>query len=280
MSKINLLPPVLERYELKYQIPWSYVEPISDFISLYCDLDAFSVKTKADNYFYKVGSLYFDSPGYEFLKQRIGGKEIRFNMRTRFYGDGDKGPYFLEVKHRTGASGVVTKYRATAEAHQWPCILTDPAFRPPESDAHDEKTNKELFLRLATTYAIEPKILTTYRRRAFFSTIDEYSRVTMDVHMKYRVQDDYNLLTTYGMTHYDNETIYATNTKSGDASVVLELKCLVGEVPYWMLDLIRTFELQHSGFSKYASATLVSHFDNGDWFMPLDRQSYFDLLDD
>jgi hypothetical protein len=278
MSKINLLPPVLERYELKYKIPWRFVEPISDFISLYCDLDVFSVKAEADNYFYKVGSLYFDSPGYEFLKQRIGGKEIRFNMRTRFYGDGDKGPFFLEVKHRTGLSGVVTKYRATAEAYQWPNILTDPGFRPPESDSPDERKNKELFLRLGTTYAIEPKILTTYLRRAFFSTIDEYSRVTMDVHMKYRVQDDFNLINTYGMTHYDNETIYATNTKS-DAEVVLELKCLVGEVPYWMLDLVRRFELQHSGFSKYASATLVSHFDNGDWFMPFDRESVLDFLD-
>jgi VTC domain len=279
MSKVKLLPPVLERYELKYKIPWSYVEPITDFISLYCDMDAYSIKTKADNYFYQVGSLYFDSPGYEFLKQRIGGKEIRFNMRTRFYGDGLKGPYFLEVKHRTGLSGVVTKYRATAKSHQWPHILNDPSFRPPDTDDPDEKKNKELFLRLATTYAIEPKILTTYRRRAFFSTIDEYSRVTMDAHMKYRVQDNYDLDHSYGMIHYDNETIYDIYGKSG-ASVVLELKCLVGEVPCWMLDLIRRFELQHTGFSKYASATLVSHFDNGDWFMPFDRESYLDLLDE
>ncbi|SJM90382.1 polyphosphate polymerase domain-containing protein [Crenothrix polyspora] len=303
MSKTIQLPPVLERYELKYKIPWSYVEPITQYLLNegmtlddnnklttiantkseglgYCRFDEYSVKAEADDYFYQVGSLYFDSPGYEFLQQRIGGKEIRFNMRIRFYGDGKKGPYFLEVKHRTGLSGVVTKYRATAKDHQWPHILTDPAFRPPDSDSAGEKKNKELFLRLATTYAIEPKILTTYLRRAFFSTIDEYSRVTMDVHMKYRPQSDFILDNTYGMTHYDNETIYATNTKSGDASVVLELKCMVGEVPYWMLDLIRRFELQHSGFSKYASATLVSHFDNGDWFMPFDRETCFAALDD
>lgn len=279
MAEVIALPPVLERYELKYKIPLSYVEPITNFLRIYCNLDEYSVRAEADNYFYKVNSLYFDSPGYEFLKQRIGGKEIRFNMRTRYYGDGTKGPFFLEVKHRTGLSGVVTKYRATAQEHQWPSILTDPAFRPPESDSKSEQTNKKLFLRLATTYNIEPKILTTYLRRAFFSTVDEYSRVTMDIHMQYRNQDNYDLNTTYGMTHYDNETIYATNTKS-DAEVVLELKCMVGIVPYWMLDLIRTFELQHSGFSKYASATLVSHFDNGDWFMPFDRESCLDYLND
>jgi SPX domain protein involved in polyphosphate accumulation len=275
---VHALPPVLERYELKYLIPAAYIEPITEFIRMYCNLDEYSVKAEADNYFYKVGSLYFDSPGYEFLKQRMNGKEIRYNMRTRFYGDGTKGPYFLEIKHRTGISGVVTKYRATAKEHQWPHILTDAAFRPPEEDSPSEKKNKDLFLRLATTYAIEPKILTTYLRRAFFSTVDKYSRVTIDVNMKYRVQNDYNLINTYDMNNYDNETIYAPNTKS-DASVVLELKCMVGQVPYWILDLVRTFELKNTGFSKYANSTLTSHFDNGNWFMPFDRESCFDLLD-
>lgn len=277
MSKVINLPPVLERYELKYLIPWSYVEPITDFISIYCDMDSYSAKSKEDDYFYQVGSLYFDSPNYEFFRQRMESKEIRLNMRCRFYGDGNKGPYFLEVKHRTGISGVVTKYRATATEQQWPHIISDPVFRAPETDSASERQNKELFMRLATTYAIEPKILTTYRRRAFFSTIDEYSRVTMDVHMKYRVQNDFTLRHDFDMTHYDNETVYAPHTKS-DAAVVLELKCMVGEYPYWMLDLIRRFELQHAGFSKYASSTLVSHYDNGDWYLPPDRQANFGFL--
>jgi len=102
--------------------------------------------------------------------------------------------------------------------------------------------------------------------------------VTMDAHMKYRVQDDYSLDTNTDMTHYDNETIYATNTKS-DGDVVLELKCMVGGMPCWILDLIRTFELQHQAFSKYASSALVSHYDNGNWFMPFDRESCFEFLD-
>jgi len=272
MSTIHTLPPVLERYELKYLIPSSYIEPITDFISLYCLLDDYSLKAEPDDYFYKVGSLYFDSPGFEFLKQRIGGKEIRFNMRARFYGDGDKAPYFLEIKHRNGISGVVTKYRATAQEEQWPHILTDPAFRPDTSEPSAEQANKELFLRLATTYAIEPKILTTYQRRAFFSVIDEYARVTIDIRKKYRIQNDYELINTYGMTHYDNETIYGVHAKT-EANAVLELKCPVGAVPFWILDLIRKFELQHQGFSKYASSVLVHHFDNGDWYMPFDREA-------
>jgi SPX domain protein involved in polyphosphate accumulation len=274
MSIFHSLPPVLERYELKYMIPWDYVEPITDFISGYCVLDKHSAKAEANNYFYKVNSLYFDSPGYEFLKQRMAGKANRFNMRARAYGDGNEGPYFLEIKHRTGIAGVIKKYRATAQEHEWPRILTDPGYRVPDTDSQKEKANKELFLRLAISYAIEPKILTKYQRRAFFSTVDEYARITLDANMQYRFQAEYDTLSRYDMTHYDNETIYAANTHS-EAGVVLELKCPVTEVPYWMLDLIKRFELKQQGFSKYVHSTLVGHFDNGDWFMPLDRKTSF-----
>jgi len=274
MSIIHSLPPVLERYELKYLIPWEYVDPMTDFLSLYCSLDHYSELAKEESYFYRVTSLYFDSPGYEFLKQRVEGKAIRFNMRVRAYGDGEKAPYFLEVKNRSGISGVVKKYRATANEAQWPFILTDPAFRVPESNTSSEKANKELFLRLALSYAIEPKILTKYQRRAFFSTIDEYARVTMDANMQYRIESEYNLCSSHDMTNYDNETIYANNTHS-EAGVILELKCNVGEVPYWMLDLIKRFNLQQVGFSKYVNSAFVGHYDNGNWFMPFDREPVY-----
>ncbi|SHE23403.1 hypothetical protein BPUTEOMOX_863 [methanotrophic endosymbiont of Bathymodiolus puteoserpentis (Logatchev)] len=267
----HTLPSILERYELKYLIPWEYVEPITDFLSLYCSLDYYSEKATDDNNFYKVTSLYFDTPNYELLRQRIEGKATRFNMRVRAYGDGEKAPYFLEIKNRIGISGVVKKYRAIANEEQWPSIMTDPSFRPSETDSSAEKANKELFLRLAISYAIEPKILTKYQRRAFFSVVDQYARVTMDVNMQYRREHEYNINSSYGMTNYDNETIYANNTHS-EASVILELKCNVGEVPYWILDLIKLFNLTQVGFSKYVSSTLVSHYDNGDWFMGADRE--------
>ena len=274
MSEIHTLPPVLERYELKYLIPWEYVEPITDFLMVYCSLDYYSEIAKDNDCFYKISSLYLDTPNYEFLRQRMEGKAIRFNMRARAYGDGDKAPYFLEIKNRTGISGVVKKYRATVDEQNWPAFLTDPGYRPSASDSSAEIANKELFLRLATTYAIEPKILTKYQRRAFFSNVDKYARVTMDANMQYRVESDYTVCSSYDMTNYDNETIYAYNTHS-DASVVLELKCDVGEVPYWMLDLVRLFDLKQLGFSKYISSTLVSRYDNGDSYMPFDREPCF-----
>ena len=40
----KLTPPVLERYELKFVIPDYMIDPISDFVSVYCSLDKYSAE--------------------------------------------------------------------------------------------------------------------------------------------------------------------------------------------------------------------------------------------
>lgn len=269
MAVAAQLPPVKERYELKYLVPWDLVEPLSRFIEPYCAMDAFS-DSSADG-FYVVNSLYFDTRGYEFLKQRLWGRDTRFNMRVRSYGAGDQPPYFMEIKHKTGTC--VKKYRTTIGGEEWPRILTDPCYRIPETEVLVERRNKELFMMLAHSYAIEPKILTRYRRRAFFSTVDAYARLTMDADMQYQTEEDYNLQPGEHMVNYDNETVYSSYERT-DARVVLELKCDVGQVPMWMLDLITRFELKQVGFSKYLSSTLVSFYDNGNGYMGSASQGY------
>ena len=255
----------IDRYELKYLIPMSYVEPISDFIAPYCELDKYSLST--DNHFYTVNSLYLDTRGNEFLKQRLWGKASRFNMRARAYGDATSPPYFLEVKRKTGAG--VKKFRATLNQSEWPGILTnDGSFTDESNNAIDK--NKDLFLRLAASYAIEPKILTQYKRRAFFSVVNEYARVTLDIDLKYQLESKFNLIPGKQMTHYDNEAIY-TKGESNGSCVILELKCPIGQVPVWMIDLIQHFELKQEGFSKYMNSSLTSMFDDGFQYMNPDR---------
>lgn len=267
MSIKSELPPVIERHELKYAIPFSLVEPISQFIAPYCLLDHHS--SISEDHFYLVNSLYFDTRNLEFLQQRMYGKDGRFNVRVRCYGDQGEPPYYLEIKQKSGNSGI--KYRATASKEEWPNILTDPSYRLPLDGSLGERVNKERFLRLAISYDIKPKLLTQYKRRAFFSTVNKYARVTMDVSMKYRQPEHYSLVPDKDMVSYDNETIYTKNYDH-EASVILELKCNIGEVPMWMLDLISAFNLKQQGFSKYLSSSFVSHFDNGTNYMDGDRK--------
>lgn len=238
------IPSSLERYELKYLIPYDMIDPISEFASVYCSLDNYSRKTESG--YYRVNSLYLDSPGYLFLKLRMEGAQNRFNMRVRSYGDDPALPYFLEIKQKT--CGIIRKYRAKVTDKDWYKAYTEPGYKS-QDDESDVANNviKSRFERLIYTYNAEPKVMTQYLRKAFISDVDNYARITFDKHLKYRPESQY--LPVPGenkMTSSDHSLVFNPGT-----TVIMELKCYTSQVPLWMVDLIRYFNLERQSFSKY-----------------------------
>lgn len=269
LNLLRTLPPVIERYELKYVIPHTLIEPISSFISAFCELDAHSADTP--NGFYPVNSLYFDTINYRFLNLRMWGVDRRFNMRVRSYGDGTVGPYFAEIKFKTPTN--IKKFRATLNKQEWPSFLSCSGEEIRQWEVHDKEfTSRALFLQLAHSYAIEPKVFTCYKRRAFFSAVDDYARVTFDIDMRCRAQSSQDTNNPFCLSpsaqcmNYDVSTAYEDEVQYG-ANVVLELKVLPGAVPVWMIELIRRFELKQVGFSKYLQSSLFRQRENGDHYM-------------
>jgi SPX domain protein involved in polyphosphate accumulation len=238
------LPPLLERYELKFMIPLEMIEPISEFAAVYCSPDKYSLQ--AESGFYRVNNLYLDSPGYLFLRKRMEGAENRFNMRVRSYGDHPTMPYFLEIKQKTG--GVIRKYRTSVTDTEWYKVWTEPGFESREKkDGSSEAKNRALFERMIFTYDVSPKVLTQYVRKAYVSDVDDYARVTFDRNLRFMPETEYNLVPREeDMVPCDAETAF-----SPGCSVILELKCYTSQVPLWMIDLIRYFDLQRTSFSKY-----------------------------
>jgi hypothetical protein len=240
------IPPRLERYELKFTIPFSQIEPISQFTATYCSRDRYSAA--AESGFYRVHNLYLDTPGFLFLRNRRHRAPNRFNMRVRSYGDEPALPYYLEVKQRIG--GVIRKYRAPVRNPDWNRVFSEPGFCAPEqSDSPSQAKNRELFERLSYTYQVEPKVLTQYVRKAWISDIDDYARVTFDIDLRFVERSAWNPVPEEGedsMQHYDLPAVFDPG-----CSVILELKCLASFVPLWMVDLIRTFSLKRRSFSKY-----------------------------
>ncbi len=250
----------LDRYELKYIISVELVEPITEYLMRYCSLDYHS--QNADNYFYPVNSLYYDTPNYTFLKNRLYTKNPRFNMRARAYGYDPKPPYFLEIKYKNANS--VQKYRCKINDEEWPNMFTDIEYRTHLQGAQSEMKIKELFYMTAMKYAATPKIFTQYRRRAFVSEVDEYARVTMDIDMCCYLEENYNLIPdAKRLVPYDNELVYVKDADQTKGScVILELKCYPHQVPLWMIDMIRQFQLTRVAFSKYAQSILtIKEFD-------------------
>lgn len=244
------IPPLLERYELKYTIPLDMVGPVCDFVTPYCTLDKYS--SESENAYYRVNNLYLDSPDYHFLKMKLNRAENRFNMRIRSYGDPPSLPYFLEIKQKTG--DVIRKYRTRVYNPDWYKSYTEPGYEDLEVkddpiETTNEVKNKIRFERLVYTYNVAPKVFTQYLRKAWVSDVDDYARVTFDRDLRFRHATDYNLNAPEDeMISCDPEIVFDPG-----CSLILELKCYTAHVPLWMIDMIRYFNLRRRGFSKYGT---------------------------
>jgi hypothetical protein len=252
------IPPVMDRYEAKYTIPESLIAGISDFIRPYCTLDKYSEREK--DLFYKINSLYFDSPGFAFLRQRLNRSPNRFNMRVRTYGDAPQLPYFLEIKQKK--SDIIRKYRAKVFDTDLHGLLdgTDPECG---SGGAEDAANTDLFIRMKHTYNAQPQVVVQYRRKAYVSECDDYARVTFDKELRYRRETKYVPLPVEDeMAPCDIETCFDPG-----ACVILELKCYAKFVPLWMLDLVRAFQLKQRGFSKFSTCMrpIFARYSCGGW---------------
>lgn len=264
MSKFSS-PLLFERYELKFLIPFSMIDEISEYVEIFCKLDPFS--DREEDKFYKVNNIYLDSPNYLFLQRRLAGIDHRFNLRIRAYGDSPVFPYFCEVKHKT--MGIVKKKRAKIYDEDWAENFDLKTYNPPfeGSVKSDQEDYRDHFLRLAFLHNASPKIFTQYRRKAYASTVDEYARVTFDRDLRYQRRDTYDLTPIEeGLSHYDNPlNFYDEN------NIILELKCTT-QVPKWFIDMITIFKLQRTSFSKYVTG--INEVINDDRPMVMGRQSY------
>lgn len=240
------------RHEIKFLIPPSLLEPISEYVEMYCDLDPYSQKSPDKHYM--INNLYFDTDGFEFLNRKRQDVPNRFNVRARSYGESPKPPYFLEVKQKINA--MTRKIRAKVYDESWDEFLKNGVpDHVLETYGEQERNNLSTFVHVVQSFRAEPKVLTQYRRKAYASHIDEYARVTFDRDLRYIATNEHNLHPPMkDMNFYDDPIIYGLDEES---KIVLELKSNK-EVPYWMIDLIRIFDLQQTGFSKYATSSL--HF--------------------
>lgn len=231
------------RYELKYHIPIEMVDDISKYIATHCEMDHFS-KTSHDHY-YTINNLYLDTPNFLFFQRSMAGVEGRFNMRVRTYGDEENPLYFLEVKKKDG--GFVKKSRAKVFDRSWFEHLENNSL--PESDKMVHQNDYAYdFAYNVLSYQARPIVFTQYRRKAYFSNTDDYARITFDKEMRYTPRENYSFERTKDMHYYDNQNYFDPYT-----NVVLELKC-EARVPWWMIDLIKYFNLERSSFSKFLFA--------------------------
>ncbi len=238
---------LLERFELKYHIPLSWADRIGRFIAPYCEEDYYSRITPGG--FYWITNLYLDSPHWTFLNWKKARLLDRFNMRVRTYGEhpDPQGVFHFEVKRKI--RNVCFKSRATIKGVSPEFVFKNPKESWPVRTEREQQYLEE-YLYKVNTFNARPRLLTQYKRRAWFSTTEEYSRVTIDTSMRFREENGFDYTVD---PHYMSSTGLPRFFNPG-CDAVLELKCPCAQVPYWMIDLIRALNLKQSGFSKFGNA--------------------------
>ncbi len=219
------------RLEFKYIVPTHVLDLVIPTISRYLEADSYANQAG----FYRVNSLYFDSPHLICYQQKLDGILFRKKYRVRYYGDKQK--LFFEIKRKSGDT-----------------IFKDRVLLPPTTRINQQSLVNNQFLHhlpegklkgeLLTDYHqlnLKPKVLISYRRRPFVSKFSNNLRITLDYDLK--------------ATKITNDNFLDLNTTNyvSPNLAVLEIK-FNESLPAWVRHIITAHNLQRDSFSKYESA--------------------------
>jgi len=224
------------RYELKYVVHATayraLVEDLKHFMvpDPYGDVDGF----------YRVTSLYYDSPDYQFYRSKVEGLKYRRKLRLRIYPGTDiskvtKG--FCEIKQRINRT--VQKRRLTLPLDD-AVSLCSGTFDASALDELDAAAASEM-LYMVRAANLRPSCIVSYRRQAFMGgRFEAGMRLTFDMQLQGRMQS--LTVNEESPNHYFIPPDW----------FIMEVK--VNErVPVWVTSLLAKHECQTQRVSKYCA---------------------------
>ncbi|MDX1412857.1 MAG: polyphosphate polymerase domain-containing protein [Candidatus Promineifilaceae bacterium] len=188
--------------------------------------------------FYRVRSLYYDTPDYMAYQQKISGQAERHKLRIRAYGDdpGQSPLIRLEVKSRY----VSFIYKVVVNLSRQEYLELECALKHRQVP-HQLLSNKDMsteFVRLKHQYNFEPRILLQYRRQA-------YERVELN---RVRVNFDDELVACRDLDILGPMRGARSLLRYGHS--IFEIK-VDNVLPYWLHQLISKYNLNNQAFSKF-----------------------------
>ncbi len=228
------------RKEFKYFVPSDQWDYLRERILAHMTHDPFCANLEQTRY--TVRSIYFDTPNLLFYYEKVDGQKLRKKLRVRVYNElTEDAPAFLEIKRRI--DDTIVKDRASVPFKET-LKLTNGAqlnlLREGEA-AYGDKVVRDRFVYLVKRLQLEPKVLITYEREAFFDPENPDLRVTFD----------YNVRSYYSPALEDifRENDLRTFT---DPCFILEVKFSLA-IPLWLRMVLRDFRLHLQSISKYCN---------------------------
>lgn len=236
------------RYELKYIVDGETKQRFLDAVQANVSADP-----HGENAIYRVSSLYFDTPDFRAVWEKLDGESVRRKFRLRYYSvDHDNvdsvqvSNAFMEIKHRI--DNTVYKQRVQLSNDGATVILSDgKELARLGSHVLDESSDKFLIneiQRTASLQKLQSATVITYLREAWQGKIESRLRLTFDT-----------LCQAYSPSRF-------AEVKSNQGAQLLDPNLAVMEVkfdqaiPCWIRDVLMKQQMRLQRFSKYASGVL------------------------
>lgn len=248
-------PLHFQRIELKYFLPYRWLDHFVERVSRRTDVDPYLVREGLGRTRYPVTSLYFDSWDLAAWQEKDGGQFFRRKIRLRAYEEefSEETPCFLEIKRRLDA--VVLKDRIGLPAG----VLSDDM--PPsrllpyllDRAKHRDETVAEANM-MHGWLNLQPAAIVRYQRTALVAKEDPNTRITVD-HDIQGVFRPPTIMGTVPMRGVDNLIATGMNAISGKYAL-LEIKSN-NVIPAWLHEVIQDMELARTAYSKYYLVVLA-----------------------
>lgn len=230
----------IKRYELKYTISEEQASEIRDYIKNICTLDRHVCPGENG---YVINTVYFDTMDLKFYHDAKLRRFNRYKTRVRFYGIQPSKRIWTEIKYRSG--NIIWKRRSSVSTEHWPGLLE------PEIAGIGQPVIKDridTFEDLVSWGCAQPTLHVRYFREPYVTDLEEYGRLTFDRCVCCRHAEN-----SYNLEYDERNMIYIddpVNTRDEDSRVILEIKTGTN-IPAWIIDLIRKFNLRQRHYSKY-----------------------------
>jgi len=227
-----------ERKEFKYFVKYEHLDELRKRFLKYMEYDPYCRDKEGS--FYTVRSIYLDTRTLLFYYEKIDSVKIRKKLRIRTYNDSDEydDTAFLEIKRKHGNR--VFKERVRILLSEVPYILNGAYLKPTIEDcSRFEKTSYNRFIYLTKRLKLVPVNLVTYEREALIGLEDSKMRVTFDMNVRSYINPD------------PDDFFRESDLKEiKESHFVLEIK-FDGNLPIWVREIIRDFNLHVQAISKY-----------------------------
>lgn len=225
------------RFELKYVLSLKEVEALKKDLLNYVEPDKHWTWWS-----YILASLYYDTPDYRFYWEKIEGLKFRRKLRIRRYVTDepllDDSIVYLEIKQRVDR---VTQKRRVPMKYKEALDLIHNEKLPEWYSSSDNEVLNEV-LNLVKTYELQPSVITTYKREAFFwKEADRWLRITFDTDVSFK-RNDLDLAEPQPEWYMVPPNFCILEIKANE------------KIPYWITELVASHWIKLIRVSKYCQA--------------------------